>query len=278
MTTRRSLAAGLGGLALASAAQAQTAPGDAEPTVDRIRRTKVIRAAALPGEAPFFIKDIATGEWSGTAVEMARDIARVWDAKLEFVETNYPGSVLDLQANKVDMAFALQPTPQRALSIGFSRPYYMHPFAYVARPTFQAQTWKDLDKPEIRVAALLGGLSDVFMARLAPRAQTTNHKTGAEAVLALQSGRADCVIYGVVQALGVTTKNPALGKVVVLQDPLIALPSCIGVRQEPDKRWREFLDNWVDYNRGTRQVREWFVQGLSKSGVDTGAIPPDSGF
>jgi polar amino acid transport system substrate-binding protein len=276
MTSRRTLAAGLGGFVLASAAQAQTT--ETESTFERIRRTKVIRAAALPGEAPFFFKDIATSEWSGTAVEMAKDIARVWDAKLEFVETTYPGSVLDLQANKVDMAFALQPTPQRALAIGFSRTYYMHPFAYVSRKDFTAVTWKDLDKPEIRVAALQGALSDVFMARFAPKAQTTNHKSGAEAVLALQSGRADCVIYGVVQALGVTTKNPTLGKVTVLQDPLIALPSCIGVRQEPDKRWREFLDNWVDYNRGTRQIREWFIQGLAKGGVDPSAIPADSGF
>ena len=37
----------------------------AEATFDRIRRTGVLRIAALPGEMPFFHKDLATGEWSG---------------------------------------------------------------------------------------------------------------------------------------------------------------------------------------------------------------------
>jgi hypothetical protein len=33
----------------------------AESTIDRIKRTKMLRIAALPGEAPYFNKDIASG-------------------------------------------------------------------------------------------------------------------------------------------------------------------------------------------------------------------------
>ena len=107
----------LTGLAMPKLARAQIAP---ESTFDRVRHTKVLRIAALPGEIPYFVKDITSGEWSGACIEMAKDIAKVFEAKLEYVESTYGNSVLDLQSNKVDLAFALNPTPARALSIAFS--------------------------------------------------------------------------------------------------------------------------------------------------------------
>jgi polar amino acid transport system substrate-binding protein len=278
MPTRRSLAGALAAGALLATPAAAQAPEQGEPTIDRIRRTKTLRIAVLPGEAPFFIKDPVSGTWSGTAIAMAQDIAKVMQVDLAYVESTYPNSVLDLQANKVDLAFALNPTPARALAIGFTRPYYMHPFGYVARNGFRANGWADLDRPERRVATLLGALGDVFTTRYAPKAQMTAYKTGNEAILAVQSGRADCVIYGIIQALGVRIKNPNFDSVGILHDPLIALPSCMGVRQEADMRWRDFLDEWVDYNRGTRQISVWFLDGLAKGGVKAEDVPPDSGF
>ena len=263
-------AAGLAATALPAAAQ------ETETTFDRVRRTKVLRIAALPGEAPFFRKDLATGAWGGIAIEMARSIAADLGATLEYVESTYSNSVLDLQANKVDAAFALNPTPARALSIGFSRPYYMHPFGYVARQGFEAERWEDLNRPGVRIAALVGGLLDTFAKRYAPRAEMTAFRNGDEAILAVQAGRADLILYGAIQALGVGAKNPALTKVGILRDPVVALPSAIGVRQEGDRRWRDFLDAWVDYYRGSGQVREWFRAGLEASGIPASRIPPDS--
>jgi polar amino acid transport system substrate-binding protein len=135
--SRRALAgvAALPLLTLASVALSSTAfaQSDAESTFDRVRRTKTLRIAALPGELPYFQKDLVSGEWSGSCIEMAKDIAKVFDAKLAYVESTYGNSVLDLQSNKVDLAFALNPTPARALSIGFTHPMIIHPFGCVAR-------------------------------------------------------------------------------------------------------------------------------------------------
>src|SRR4051794_41686495 len=121
MQTRRTLGTALGAIAVAGSAAAQPASSGPEPTFDRIRRTGALRIAALPGEQPFFRKDLATGEWSGVAIDMAKSIAAAFNAKLEYIESTYGNSVLDLQANKIDLAFALNPTPQRALAIGFTR-------------------------------------------------------------------------------------------------------------------------------------------------------------
>ena len=48
--------------ALVSPASAQAA---ADNTLDRIRAEKVLRIAVLPGELPYFNKDLASGTWSG---------------------------------------------------------------------------------------------------------------------------------------------------------------------------------------------------------------------
>jgi polar amino acid transport system substrate-binding protein len=275
MQTRRSLGTALGAFAVTGTALAQT-PSGPEPTFDRVRRTGVLRIAALPGEMPFFHKDLATGEWSGAAIEMARSIASALNAKIEYVESTYANSVLDLQANKIDLAFALNPTPQRALAIGFTRAYYMHPFGYVARRGFPARTWEDLNRPDVRVVSLIGSLTDVLLARYAPKAQVIGAKQGDDAILLVQAGRADCIMYALIQALSVSARAPMLEQVTLLQAPYVALPSAMGVQTEPDRRWRDFLNSWTDYNAGTRQVGTWTRQSLLAMGVKPDSIPANA--
>jgi polar amino acid transport system substrate-binding protein len=277
MLNRRGLAGALGAVVVLTATGAR-AEDQTEPTIDRIRRTKTLRIAALPGEPPFFFKDITTGEWSGIAISMARDIAKPFGATLDYVESTYGNSVLDLQSNKVDIAFALQPTPERALAIGFSRPYYNHPFGIVGRKDFHAKTWADLNTPEVRIAVAIGSSVEPITRRFAPKAQVAGYKTADDNILAVQSGRVDCIVVGAIQGLGMAAKNPVLGKLVVVHDPVIALPSAMGIRMEPDQRWKSYLDNWVEYNRGVTQFRAWFIDGLTKSGVSEDDIPVDGGF
>jgi polar amino acid transport system substrate-binding protein len=272
MQTRRRLAA-LGAVAIAATGTAAAQAQSGEATIDRIRRTGVLRIAALPGEMPFFHKDLSTGAWSGVAIEMANSIASPFNAKLEYVESTYANSVLDLQANKIDLAFALNPTPQRALAIGFTHAYYMHPFGFVSRRGFAPRTWEDLNKPEIRVVSLIGSLTDVLLARYAPKAQVIGAKQGDDAILLIQAGRADCIMYALIQALSVSARAPMLEQVTLLQSPYVALPSAMGVPMEPDRRWRDFLNSWTDYNTGTRQVGAWMRQSLLVMGVKPESIP-----
>jgi polar amino acid transport system substrate-binding protein len=104
-------------MAVAATLPARAAELAPESSFERIRRTGLLRISALPGEAPFFHKDLTTGEWSGASMRMARSIAETMGVRLDYVKGTYASSVLDLQTNKVDLAFALQPTPARALAI-----------------------------------------------------------------------------------------------------------------------------------------------------------------
>ena len=270
--TRRGLAAATGLLpafALMGEARAQ----GVEATIDRVQRTKTLRISALPGAAPYFAKDLATGTWKGACIEMADDIAKVFDAKVEYVEGTYGSSVLDLQANKVDLAFALNPTPQRALAIAFSHSFIIHPFGCIAKAGFAPATWDDLNKPEIRVVCDIGSLHEVAARRYCPKAQITALKTPDEVNLFLQSGRADAAVMAAMIGLSALAKNPSMGTYYLLSGPVVALPSNFGLRREPDTRFTEVINAWIDFNRGTGQIREYLLDGLALSGVKRDSLP-----
>jgi polar amino acid transport system substrate-binding protein len=274
MLSRRYLALAAAGAPalLASEARAQNAP---QSTLDRIKETKTLRIAALPGEAPYFNKDLTTGAWSGMCIDMANDIAKVFDGKVEYIESTYGNSVLDLQSDKIDLAFSLNPTPLRALVIGFTHPFYLHGFGMVGKKGFKASTWPELDKPEVKIAVDIGSVHELSARRFASHATIMAFKSRDECILAVQSGRADCVILAVNLGLTAVKKNPELGEFQMLHHPEVKLPTCMGIRMEADRRWQDFLNAWVDFNRGTQQIREWLYAGLAINGVKPEDVPSD---
>jgi len=227
----------------------------------------------LPGELPYFNKDLATGNWSGFSIEMANDIAKLLDVKLEYTESTYGNSILDLQSNKIDLGFALNPTPQRALVVDFSATVFPHPFGAMLKKGLEAKTWADIDKPEVNIAVDVGSANEAVARRFAPNATIKSLKSRDEVMLEMSSGRVDCVVNALVLGLTAIAKNPNLGTYKILQSPSVAIPSSMAVRREPDKRFRDFLSVWVDYNRGIGQMREWFLKGLSLSGVKPEDVP-----
>lgn len=263
------------GAALASAMATSPAAAQAagDNTLDRVRAAKVLRIAVLPGELPYFNKDLATGTWSGFSIEMANDIAKLLDVKLEYTESTYGNSVLDLQAGKIDLGFALNPTPQRALVVDFTNTVFPHPFGAMLKKGLEAKTWADINKPEIKIAVDVGSANETVARRFAPNATIKSMKSRDEVMLEMASGRVDCVVNALVLGLTAIAKNPNLGTYKILQSPSVAVASAMAVRREQDKRWRDFLSVWVDYNRGIGQMREWFVKGLGLAGVKPEDVP-----
>ena len=276
--TRRGLAASAAAVPASffiGKAQAETPD---QSTLERVTRSRQMRIAVVSGSPPYFMKDLASGQWSGASVEMAKGIASVWNAELIFVETTWGNSVLDLQSNKIDIAFALNPTPQRALAIGFTRPYIVAPFGCLAKPGFEPTAWDDLNKPEVRIAFDLGSLHETCARRFAPRAQLIGYKSIDECVLALQSGRVDAEVIAATIGLSTVGKNPTLGPYHLLNKPTVSLPSCYGIQREPDTRFKEVVDAWIDFNRGIGTIREQMIGGLALNGVTPQQVPAELSF
>src|ERR1700744_2506250 len=252
---RYALAIGSGAALTSALATPAAAQGSADNTLERIRPDKVLRIAGLPGELPYFNKDLASGTWSGFSIEMANDIAKLLDVKLDYTESTYGNSILDLQANKIDLGFALNPTPQRGLGVDFPNLVFPHPFGAMLRKGLEAKTWSDINKPEVKIAVDVGSANEAVARRFGPNATIKSLKSRDEVMLEMSSGRVDCVVNAMMLGLTAIAKNPSVGTYKILHSPSVTVAGGCAVRREADKRWRDFLSVWIDYNRGIGQMR-----------------------
>jgi polar amino acid transport system substrate-binding protein len=281
MNRRDALTVALMGAAVAvgssqSPAQADTAP--AGSTLERIKRTGSLRIGVIVGQEPYFHKDLASGQWSGACIDMANDIASKLSAKVETVETTWGNQILDLQGDKIDLAFAVNPTPERSLVIDFSTPILVHSFTVITKKGFaKPQNWSDIDKGEVKIAVDLGSTHELIARRYCPKASILGFKNRDEAILAVATGRADCNVSLAVLSVSTLKKNPNLGDLVIPR-PLLTLPTNMGIRAEADRRYKDFLSAWADYNRSLGQTREWMLKGFAAVGLSPDDIPAEVQF
>ncbi len=259
--------------AVASPAAAQTAPDASESTFARIRRTKKMRIGAVNGGAPYYMKDLASGQWKGFYIDIAKALADDMEAELEITETTWGNSVLDLQSNKIDIFFGLNPTPKRALVVDFSIPVFNNAFGFLAKKDFKPKTWAELNSPDIKIAVDQGSSHDQVVSRLIPKAQISRLKTADDATAALQTGRVDAQCLITMLSLTVLKKNPSLGQF-VLPTPIFATTSNAGFRRETDKTWRDYVNTWIDFNKGLGFIRTAILTNMELVGVTEADIPP----
>ncbi|MCW2073771.1 UNVERIFIED_ORG: polar amino acid transport system substrate-binding protein [Bradyrhizobium japonicum] len=268
----------LAGAAIAAtgSAKADTAPGS---TLERIKKSGVLRIAVIAGQDPYFHKDLTTNQWSGACIDMANDIAGKLGAKVETLESTWGNQILDLQAEKIDLAFAVNPTPERSLVIDFSTPILVHSFTVIItkKGFAKPQTWAELNKPEVKIAVDIGSTHETIARRYCPKATILGFKERNEAILAVATGRADCNISLAVLSVATLKKNPTLGELAVPR-PLLTLPTNMGIRAESDRRYKDFLSAWADYNRSLGQTREWMLKGFEAVGLGADDIPGEVQF
>ena len=263
---RRSLAfaAIVTAAALALPAQAQQ---KTESTWDLIKRTGQVRMGVFD-YPPYFLRDKASGEWTGAMVEMGKDIAN--ELKVKFVPVEVGGfgeAVLSLQAGKVDMNFGLQATPLRATAIDFAGPIYWIEWVTVNHPNFKGKVWADYNKENVKVAVMTGTSDELLLRKMAPKATRIEFKTIAEVALAVSSGRADAFTTTVLASMVMKSKNPGLGDF-VNPTPRVALPGYIGLRSEDDQRWQKFLNRWAEWNILLGHNERRMKESLKSLGID----------
>jgi polar amino acid transport system substrate-binding protein len=269
MTIRRRdiAAAGVAAATLAAVTVPARAQGKSESTWELIKRTGKIRMGIFD-YPPYFVRDKASGEWAGAMVEMAKDIAKELDVKLETVEVGGFGeAVLSLQSNKVDMNFGLQATPKRATAIDFAGPIYWIEWVTVNNPKFSGKVWADYNKPDVKVSVMKGTSDELLLRKMAPKATRVEFMEFSQVVLAVSSGRADAFTTTVLASMVAKLKNPGLGDF-VNPTPRIALPGYIGTRLEEDPRFQKFLNRWAEWNLGLGLNQQRMKESLKTLGID----------
>ncbi|CAG0977818.1 MAG: transporter substrate-binding domain-containing protein [Rhizobiaceae bacterium] len=255
-----------------------SASAQAQSTVDEIKSRGVLRVPGILNEVPYFNKDPRTGEWQGFVIDMASDIAKILDVKLEVVESSWANAILDVQSGKVDMAFAVTATPTRALSVWFSEPTYFNSFVLVsAKDELNGKTWAELNDSKYTFAVDLGSAQDLIATQYLPKANMLRFKTRDEAIVAVVTGKADGLVNTMLNGLVMTKKTADLGKVMV-PTPVLSTPSVIAVNYSADQVWKSFVSGWAAYNRRIGNNQTWIVKSLEPFGITLDDMPEGFGF
>jgi len=268
---RRSFASALGltagGALLGAPAFAQGAG-----TLDQVKQRGSLRVGVTQAP-PWYSKDVRTGEWSsGVGVSLGKAMAAALNVRFEPVEVTWGTAVAALQANRIDIMFVLDATPERAQAVDFPKsPLLYYSLAVLAKDDLAVRTWEDLNKPEVRIAVPQATSMDRFLSAEVSKAAIQRFPGNTEAIAAFQSGRVEavCLFH---PPLIAARQRLGSGKIVVPQ-PTQSNPSSAAVRKG-DTAFVEWVDARIAEYYRTRQIQTWYEEFLTGFGLDPKAAPP----
>ncbi len=163
----------------------------AETTMEKIVRTGEITIAVQTQGPPvsFINKD---GERTGLAVDLAQMMADDMGVKLVVQDYDWKGLIPALTSGKADFIAAdMTPTAQRSMQIMFTEPVFFAETVAFAKEGHGYSNWKDLNTPDISLAATQASSYASAARKFLPDAELKEFSGGtAQAVQAVMSGRA----------------------------------------------------------------------------------------
>src|SRR5437867_12956060 len=165
----------------------------ADPRIGQLVRTGKLRVAVGVVAPHWAVKDPATGELRGVAVEIARALAKRMGVELVMVEYPSPPSVLDgLKTSAWDVGF-LAIDPSRAALVDFSPPYLQIDATYLVQGSSPIQSVSDADQPGIRIAVTRKSVEDIVLSRMLKRAELRSVDTIPAGFRQPRAGHADAL-------------------------------------------------------------------------------------
>jgi polar amino acid transport system substrate-binding protein len=265
---RASLCVALLTLLIAGAFQSVLA---ADSTWDTIQKRKILRIGVVQAP-PWFLKDPASGQWSGFGVSVGKAMADSLGVTLETVEVTWGSAVAALQAGKIDTMFVLDATPKRAMAVDFpAQPLLYYALAVLGREDLKMDTWADLNQEGIKISVTQGTTMERYLTKHLSKATILRFPSNGESVAAFQSGRVDAVSLFHPPLIAMQ-KKMGKGKIVIPK-PVRASASSAAVRKEADKRWRDWVNTAISYWYITGESQGWYEQFLSDIGLDPKSVP-----
>jgi polar amino acid transport system substrate-binding protein len=182
------LALGIG----AGATEIQTAHAQqsVDPRVADIVRTGKLRVAVGLGSPSGAMKNPATGELRGLAVDLGRALATRIGVDFVAVEYPRPGAILEgVRTNAWDVAFLVVDS-ERAKEVDFAPPHTQSDFTYLVPAGSSIQKVADADQPGVRIAVPRGDGVDLRLTRLLKKAELVRTDTLSAAVELVRTGGA----------------------------------------------------------------------------------------
>lgn len=249
---------------LAGALPAQVADDKAMREV--VAPTGTLRAAFL-GRNPVQVQvDPQTGEVTGPAVDVARELARRVGVPLSIQPLSGVPAVIDAVENgSADIGFIAYDT-SRAERVTFTQAYIYGHNSYIVRADSPFRTFADVDSEGVRIAAIAGNAVDLHLDRTLESAELVHLARGTqdeEAARMLVAGELDAYAANKQRLAAVEASEP---RVRILDGSVLPVEQSIVVAQHNEAIVLQ-LDRFIDEARDSGLLQE-IVERYTIAGVE----------
>jgi polar amino acid transport system substrate-binding protein len=204
-----------------------------------------------------------SGQLSGVAVDLARELGRRTDLPVELVGFESAGKMVEgLQAAAWDVAF-LAVDPGREDEISFTAPYIEIEGTYLVPPGSALGAIADVDHEDVRVGVSSKSAYDLFLSRNLKHAQLVRAPSPEAAFELIVASKVD-VLGGVRQHLVANMAKLAGSR--VLDGRFMAIQQALGIPKEREagiSYLREFIEEVKASGLVARALEKAGVQGVS---------------
>jgi polar amino acid transport system substrate-binding protein len=192
--TRRGLLAMVAGLLVAAPFTASMA-NEQSPVLSRIAETGTLRVGMSAGQPPFNVRN-REGKIIGMDVDLARLLATALRVELQIVDMPFNQLLPALEGGKVDLVISgMTATLQRNMRAAFVGPYHITGKSILARSeTIAALGTNELNRENLKIAALKGSTSEEFVRGVAPDATLVATENYDEAIDLVLSNKAELFV------------------------------------------------------------------------------------
>jgi polar amino acid transport system substrate-binding protein len=225
--------------------------------------TGKLRVGINYGNPVLATRDRTSGQLSGVAVDLARELGRRTDLPVELVGFESAGKMVEgLQAAAWDVAF-LAVDPGREQDINFTAPYIEIEGTYLLPPGSAVVAIADVDREDVRVGVSSKSAYDLFLSRDLKHAQLVRASSPGAAFDLILAGKVDA-LGGVRQHLVANTAKLPGSR--VLDGRFMAIQQALGIpkgREAGISYLREFIEDVKASGLVARALEKAGVQGVS---------------
>lgn len=216
------------------------------PVLDRVLERGELRVAMSGDQAPFNMLN-RSGEMMGLEVDLARALAGSMGVKLDIVTESFDKLLPSLDGGKVDMVMSgMAITPERVQSVTFIGPYMLSGKSILTKSDAlaKAQQSDDINKPELKLAALSGSTSQKFIETNLPHAKLVKVKNYDKGVQMVRDGKVDAMVADMPICVLSVMRYPDEG-LLTLNQPMTIEPVGIAVSAD-DAQFQNLVESYLD--------------------------------
>ena len=236
------------GMLAAAGFVAAALPAEAQQTQSRlyeVTKSKKLRVCQFPLYYSISFRNPKSGKIEGIDADLAEELAKELDAKLEIVESSFASFIADLQAGKCEIGmFGVGATMKRGQAVEFSKPYLVTNIYAVTRKDSKVKKWEDVDQKGIKAAVSLGSYIEPFMKNYLKNAEVMSVAPPNTREAELVAQRADVIITDFPTAIKVTDEFE--WATYILPSEKLAVTPYAYVVPQGDQIWLNFINLFVD--------------------------------